>query len=61
MNGLRNYKTETPQYKFYAEMHEKVDLEYTLKMRNKYSKYDKCKTFFGNKLKYPTLSNLPSS
>ena len=43
MSELRNYKIDTPQYKFYKEMHEKVDLEYTLKMRKKYSKYDTCK------------------
>lgn len=43
MSDLRNYKKDTPQYKFYAEMHKKVDLEYTLKMRKKYSKYDNCK------------------
>ena len=43
MSSLRNYKTDTPQSLFYKEMHEKVDLEYTLKMRKKYSKYDKCK------------------
>ena len=43
MSELRNYKKDTPQYKFYKEMHEKIDLEYTLTMRNKYSKYDKCK------------------
>jgi hypothetical protein len=43
MGDLRNYKKDTPQYKFYKEMHEKVDLEYTLKMKKKYSKYDNCK------------------
>ena len=43
MSSLRNYKTDTPQYKFYKEMHEKVDLAHTLKLRKKYSKYDKCK------------------
>ena len=43
MSDLRNYKIDTPQYKFYKEMHEKVGLEYTMNMRKKYSKYDKCK------------------
>ena len=43
MSGLRKYEIDTPQYKFYKEMHEKVDLDYTLRMRKKYSKYDKCK------------------
>ena len=35
MSSLRNYKTDTPQYKFYKEMHEKVDLEYTLMENDK--------------------------
>ncbi len=43
MSDLRNYKKDTPQSLFYAEMHKKVDLDYTLKMRKKYSKYDNCK------------------
>ena len=43
MSELRNYKIDTPQYDFYKKMHEKVDLEYTLKMKKKYGKYDKCK------------------
>jgi hypothetical protein len=43
MSDLRNYKIDTPQYNFYKEMHEKVGLEYTMNMRNKYSQYDKCK------------------
>ena len=29
MSDLRNYKKTTPQFKFYKEMYEKVDLEYT--------------------------------
>ena len=43
MSELRNYKTDIPQSLFYKEMHEKVDLDYTLKIRKKYSKYDNCK------------------
>lgn len=34
---LRNYEYNTPQYKLYCEMHEKVDLEYTKRLKMKYS------------------------
>lgn len=34
---LRNYEYNTPQYKLYCEMHEKVDLEYTKRLKKKYS------------------------
>ena len=38
MSELRNYKKDTPQYKFYKEMHEKVDLDHTLRIKQKYIK-----------------------
>ena len=50
MSSLRDYKKDTLQYKFYKTMHEKVDLEHTLRMKQKYSKYDNCKMTIKNAL-----------
>ena len=43
MSNLRKYKKNTPQYKFYKEMHEKVNLEHTLRLQEKYSTFNNCK------------------
>lgn len=41
MSELRTYEKNTPQYKFYKEMHEKQTLEHVLNMKKLYDKCDK--------------------
>ena len=43
MSDLRNYEIDTPQYFLYKEMHEKQDLNYVLRMKEKYSKMNRQK------------------
>ena len=43
MNNLRKYELNTPQYFLYKQMHENQDLDYVLKIKQKYSEKIKTK------------------
>ena len=43
MTELRKYELNTPQYFLYKQMHENQDLEYVLKIKQKYSEKIKTK------------------